>query len=281
MLVLGIDAAWTPRQPSGVALVSKHDDRWRLLAAAPSYEAFQLGARRRSKVAADRPAGGLADAGQLLLAAELLANAAVDVVAIDMPLARSPIISRRPADDAVSRAYGARKCSTHTPNPIRPGSVSDNLRIGFEERGLSLCTSGKLHRPGLIEVYPHPALVELAQAGERLPYKQSKMRAYWPDLPPAARRERLLEQWSGIVALLDREIGGVADALKAPPLSAAVWELKAFEDTLDAVVCAWVGACALEGLCIPYGDAEAAIWIPRAGSAICPIADAAVSLEGA
>jgi hypothetical protein len=36
--------------------------------------------------------------------------------------------------------------------------------------------------PALIEVYPHPALVELAGAVERLPYKAAKVSAYWPKL---------------------------------------------------------------------------------------------------
>jgi predicted RNase H-like nuclease len=39
-------------------------------------------------------------------------------------------------------------------------------------------------------------------------------------------------------------------------------ERKAFEDTLDAVICAWVAVRALEGLAVPFGDDTAAIWIP-------------------
>jgi len=30
--------------------------------------------------------------------------------------------------------------------------------------------------------------------------------------------------------------------------------MKAFEDKMDAVVCAWVGICALESKAVPYGD---------------------------
>ena len=39
-------------------------------------------------------------------------------------------------------------------------------------------------------------------------------------------------------------------------------EMKAFEDALDAIVCAWVAICVLEGRAEPYGDEESAIWIP-------------------
>lgn len=261
MQVLGIDAAWTLGQPSGVALIAKSTGVWRLLAAAPSYEIYR--SRSDGSSAPDlRARGGPADAEHLLLTSHALAGASVDLVAIDMPLARTAITTRRLADNAVSRAYGARKCSTHTPSAERPGPLGEALQRSFEVAGFELCTS-EIRPPGLMEVYPHPALVELGAAPERLPYKLSKARAYWPALSPPARRERLIEMWGSIVDLLDHEIDGVAAMLALPDLSAPGWQLKAFEDTLDAVVCAWVGACALEGKCTPYGDLVAAIWIPE------------------
>lgn len=266
MLVLGIDAAWTEREPSGVALVGRSASRWQLLAVAASYDHYRAKAAVDPS-AGDRPRGTRPDAGKLLLSSSALAGAPVDLVAIDMPLARRPITCRREADDAVSRAYGARKCGTHTPNPARPGAVSEDLRTAFEAAGFSLCTADLL-LPGLLEVYPHPALVELAGAAERLPYKQGKTRAYWPGLTPPERRVRLFDEWTAIVELLDREIAGVSSALQLPDLAAPGWALKAFEDCVDAVVCAWVGACALEGRAIPFGDHEAAIWVPRAGASL-------------
>ena len=48
-----------------------------------------------------------------------------------------------------------------------------------------------------------------------------------------------------------------------PLADAPTRALKAFEDQLDAVVCAWVGVCALEGRARAYGDAESAIWVPH------------------
>ena len=38
---------------------------------------------------------------------------------------------------------------------------------------------------------------------------------------------------------------------------------KRYEDSLDALVSAWVGTCYLEGNAVPYGDASAAIWCPE------------------
>jgi predicted RNase H-like nuclease len=39
--------------------------------------------------------------------------------------------------------------------------------------------------------------------------------------------------------------------------------MKAFEDALDAVVCAWVGACVMDGKAVAYGDDVSAIWVPE------------------
>lgn len=42
--------------------------------------------------------------------------------------------------------------------------------------------------------------------------------------------------------------------------------LKAFEDKLDAIVCAWVGICVIEHRATPFGDHDSAIWVPTAHS---------------
>jgi predicted RNase H-like nuclease len=43
--------------------------------------------------------------------------------------------------------------------------------------------------------------------------------------------------------------------------------LKAYEDQLDAVVCAYVAIAALEGRAESYGDDVSAIWVPKVASA--------------
>ncbi|RIK83075.1 MAG: DUF429 domain-containing protein [Hyphomicrobiales bacterium] len=236
---------------------------WRLIAVAASYLNFIDGSERPISEQS-RPSPSIMDLGTILNAASsMIGCSGVDLVAVDMPLARTAIIARRSADDAVSRAYGARKCGTHTPSAIRPGPISDALREACEASSYPLLTKA-ISTPGLIEVYPHPALVELTSAIERLPYKVSKTRSYWRTETPANRRCRLLEQWVAIITALESEIAGVSAMLPVPQHTAATWELKAFEDALDAVICAWVGICALEGRAIPYGDDDAAIWIPVA-----------------
>ena len=261
--VLGIDAAWTVTQPSGIALVSENAAGWHVKAVAPSYEQFH--AHARGQVATNkRPSGSMPNARGLLNSALAFLGDPVDLVAIDMPLARTPITERRVSDNAVSKAYGGRYCGTHSPNAHRPGGTSDKLREDFERAGYPLRTT-RFRPSGVIEVYPHPALVELAGASRRLPYKYSKTTKYWPGIARSERLDRLRGQWVEISELLERQIAGVLDALPEPAPDATGAELKAYEDALDAVVCAWVGICALEGKAVPFGDENSAIWIPQPG----------------
>lgn len=254
--VLGIDAAWTRSNPSGVALVQKLNTVWRLVRVAASYPEFleNVGGSE-TKCHAPPEAGTLLKSSRRLLGAEL------DLVSIDMPLAYTPIVGRRVSDNSVFRLYGGRKCGTHSPSAVRPGEISDRLRKSFQEEGYELVTKGVPSR-GLIECYPHPALVELMGAPERLPYKHGKIGKYWRELERTARKERLLATWAKIVAALDLVILGTADALDLPSISDTGVVFKSFEDALDSIVCAWVGICAIEGRATPYGDEVSAIWIP-------------------
>jgi predicted RNase H-like nuclease len=259
-VVLGIDAAWTLTQPSGIALAVESREGWSLLTTASSYQRFFALADKR-QFAEKTPSGSPPDAVGLLTTASVLCGSPVDLVAIDMPLAYSPIVGRRLSDNAVSRAYGARKCGTHTPNAARPGRISDDLKQAFEQVGYPLRTDS-CSAPGIIEVYPHPALVELTAAAERLRYKASKVRSYWPSATSLERRALLYQEWSVIVALLDREIAGVKSSMPALEMTASGREIKAYEDQLDAIVCAWVATCVLDGRAKSYGDKQSAIWIP-------------------
>ena len=260
--VLGIDAAWTAHEPSGVALLVRESAGWRLVAAESSYDQFQARAEGRDLLP---PAGSKPCAADLLAACANLTGQAPALIAVDMPLSRLPIVTRRASDNAISKVYGARKCGTHTPNEDRPGKISNVLRTDLESLGYPLWTVGRARAagtPGLIEVYPHPALVELTKAEERLPYKVGKTKSYWKTLSLSQRREKLLAVWAHIVTKLAARVSGLETLLSDIPREGSLAALKSWEDKLDAVICGWVGACVLEGRAEAHGDADAAIWVP-------------------
>lgn len=264
-VVLGIDAAWTAGAPSGVGLVVSQASAWRCVAVAPSYEAF-LGLAEGAAVDWARRGfrGSAADVPALLAAAHRLAGAPVDVVTIDMPVSTQPISGRRTADNAVSRAFGARGCSAHSPSAVRPGALGAALSQAFADAGFPLATmaAGGSVGPRLLEVYPHPALLSLLGRGYRVPYKVSRARRYWPSKTPARRIDALLAQFAAVYEALSAVFGSLP--LPAPAKFAAktLAALKRYEDALDALVCAWVGVQFLAGKACAYGDEAAAVWCP-------------------
>jgi predicted RNase H-like nuclease len=262
--VLGIDAAWTERQPSGVALAVEAEGGWRLAAVEASYAGFF--ARAEGAAAGEeRPRGDKPCAAKLLEAALTICGRRVDLIAVDMPLSRDPIVGRRLCDNQVSSKFGAAGAGVHSPNGHRPGRLSDALRAAFEAEGYALRTTRDDSSPlahGLVEVYPHAALIRFFGEKRRLEYKAGKTLTYWPQLSRDDRRVKLRSVWTRIVETLDRRIAGVADKLPLPPVEANGWRLKAYEDKLDAVVCAAVAIKALDGEAEACGDKDAAIWVP-------------------
>jgi predicted RNase H-like nuclease len=262
--VLGIDAAWTERNASGVALAFEDVNGWRLKGAWPSVAHFLAEAYGQPSPA--KPSGGVGPANDLLAAARGLVGRLPDLVAIDMPMALEPITGRRASDHALSRAYGAKWCAAHSPSSTRPGAISDHLRHGFSEAGYDLCIR-EITMPGLIEVYPHPALVELCDEPKRLPYKVAKIRSYWPKLSPKHRRSLLEGEWSAIGTVLEAYLPGSESFCTGFDLSPA--QLKAQEDMIDAIICCICAIRALDGGAQPLaGDDNSAIWVPKADPVI-------------
>jgi predicted RNase H-like nuclease len=178
------------------------------------------------------------------------------------------ITCRRTADNEVSKAFGAMKCSTHNPTPERPGrwgvALMTSINATFGTTLVTELSSGAI--PALIEVYPHPALLTLTEAKERRKYKFGNRAKYWPGCDSATRIAKVLDEWRTIQAALASRIEDLEKFLQVPCTGRrpSGREMKAFEDALDAVVCAWVATCYLDGTTHPYGDRMAAIWIPKA-----------------
>jgi predicted RNase H-like nuclease len=259
-LVLGIDAAWTERGSSGLALLRVDERQRTVLAVAPSYAGFIALAEGRP-VDWGNPPGGVPVVSDLLAAAVTLGGQSVDVVAMDMPLSRRPINGRRPADQAVSRSFGAFGAAVHSQSANRPDKAVTGIVRDLEAAGYEIATMIR-RVPALIEVYPLAALVRLLRVGKRPEYKVSKIARYgWPK-PLDERIERLLRNWSVIRGALEREVGTLGINFPAHSKSAA--KLKPYEDAIDAVVSAWVGSRFLDGKATAYpgDDPDAAIWIP-------------------
>ena len=111
-----------------------------------------------------------------------------------------------------------------------------------------------------------PLLAVLVAAAREADYKVAKMARYFrmerPQLSRDQRIDRLLETWADILAALGREISALRFELPDRSTLKFVAELKPYEDKLDALISAWVGACVLEGRAEPLGNDDCAIWVP-------------------
>ena len=263
--VLGIDAAWSDEKPSGVALIrTRSDGCWECVKLAPSYDSF-IGIADGNDVRCDEPKiqGSRPDPKRLLGAAKrLLDGERVSVVSVDMPLSNVPITGRRESDNAISREFGGKGCGTHSPSSARPGKISDQLRKALANLGYRLAVSEPA-TDTVIEAYPHPALLHLLDRDYRVPYKVSKN--YWRrcTLSINQRADLLIKEFRSIYNGLAAVILGIPDFLPPSPYGGTLNSLKRYEDTLDALVCAWVGSRYIEGCAVPYGDSVAAIWVPN------------------
>ena len=264
-VVLGIDAAWTTHQPSGVALVQRKGSHWQCKALAPSYDSFLAFASGQPQDPATKARGSEPDPGALLRASQQLTGQPMSCVSVDMPLATTPITGRRAADNMVSSRFGTRGCAVHSPSAERPGAIADRLRGNLASLGCSLhTTSCNRELPALIEVYPHVALLALLGRDYRVPYKVSRSLQYWKSeqLSPAERITRLLQEFQAIRAGLEQHITAIPTIIPEVSEVKTLASLKPIEDMLDALVCAWMGIQHLQGRSSGLGDSSAAIWVP-------------------
>ena len=159
-------------------------------------------------------------------------------VAIDAPLIISNPEGQRRCETLVGNCYGGRHASCHTSNlSLYPQAASVTLasqliKLGFRHAPLARSEDQRV----MLEVYPHPALLELFALPSILRHKkgnvatrrggQRELQKMLSELsrfaPPLERTPRL----SGFLATNTNALRGTA--------------LKSSEDALDALLCAYI-----------------------------------------
>ncbi len=208
---LGLDLAWSDRNPSGVAAL---DDRGRV-------------------VDARADLGGDAD----LLAWVRSHLCATTVIGIDMPTVVPNDAGMRRCERELARDFRRHHAGPHPanrrrfPDGGRARALLDALAADGVVENLTLAprTRGRF----AFEVFPHPSLVRLF------------------DLPTIFRYKKKSRAWPGVLAEWSRYRAALASLERAePPLYlgdavpavAAARGYKRFDDLLDAVTCAYVAS---------------------------------------
>ena len=263
MVVLGIDAAWTENQPSGISLLaSKDDEQCKILRLGDSYENF-LEKRQHLTV---KPKGSKPEITKIIKNCEALGYS-VDAIAVDMPLSNELITKRRSCENEISKAYAAKGASVHSPTIDRPGVIALDLIQSLREQGYFLATkNNKVHRKAVLEVYPHTAIIEYLNLDYRYEYKVSKKNSYrnWKSLTKEERNRKLINNLNHLIVNLGKRVINIEDYL--PQLNSDVhyvgWYLKGYEDMIDSLISALVGMDYLLDNVIGYGAEDGTIWVP-------------------
>lgn len=218
MNFIGLDLAWSVRNPSGGAVVALDGAGGRLTGTAL-----------------------LGDDAEVLAFLDRHAEPGC-IVAIDAPLRVPNESGRRPAEAELGAVFGRYQASAHSTNRARVGDASGSVRgerlvSALEERGFvhdpRLVAGESVRR--VVEVYPHPAMVSLFGLARTLKYKnkgqdRAILHGAWAELHAHLKALETAEPpLHGLDSLLDTDI----TALRGK-------SLKNHEDGIDAVFCAYI-----------------------------------------
>ncbi|CAG0998431.1 hypothetical protein METP3_03128 [Methanosarcinales archaeon] len=258
--VLGVDPAWSKNNPSGIILLKwTHNSKPELVRAGRSYDEFCNNGR---------PIWGNRVEGSMPIFSKIIecCRRKIDLIALDIPLSPQGITGRREADDAISREYGNRKVSAHSPSRNRSGILAEIIFNQLTENGFSWANK-YIKTPAFIEVYPHVAIIELFDCKERFQYKVQKTTNYWPNISLNERLNNIISNLNILRNKIASVVSGIEEILPQlnPNGSYTINCLKGYEDLLDAVLSAMVGCNYLDNKAIPkpLGDQTGAIWAPK------------------
>lgn len=176
-------------------------------------------------------------------------------IAIDGPLIINNNSGQRSCETALSKDYSRRKSSCHASNKtLYPNACSTRLSNYIYQQGFSHLDVGKTGQ-WQIEVYPHPAIIEIFELKERLLYKKGKV---------AEKKQGQVKLSSLIQSLKNSKILSLEiNPQLAPLLSTSVIlsnvgkKIKQHEDALDSIICAYIGALfAIACKSTVYGDTD-------------------------
>jgi len=161
------------------------------------------------------------------------------MIAVDAPTLIPNAVGSRLADKLTHKYFGKYHAGCYPANQNLPfAERTVNFGLELESRGFVHAPTIEPRRPGRyqIEVFPHPAIVNLFNLERILKYKKGRL---------SERRLELIKLYNYIIDILPTiepsvitvPLGGSFSQI--PTTGAA---LKAAEDKLDSVICAYVAA---------------------------------------
>lgn len=177
------------------------------------------------------------------VAAELVQSHASEdtVVAVDAPLIIRNATGQRPCETEVGRRFARHHATCHTTNlSLYPDAASLDFarrlaRVGFAQ---DFDAQRARRRPGrwMMEVYPHPAMVVLFGLRRIIRYKKGHLAGRLEGLHELRTHLRSLRLATPAL----RNSPALHDLLSRDTEELRGGDLKRYEDTLDALFCAYL-----------------------------------------
>lgn len=214
---MGIDLAWSPKNYSGIAILEGN----------------------KSKGVVTKAETVLSDQEILLNVMNL--NSQPALIAIDSPLIVPNQVGRREAEKITGHLFRKYNAGAHPSNRVRLSQWSGTIR--GEEITNQIVSLGITHSPHItqyektrkvFEVYPHPSMVVLFNLEKILRYKAKPKRDY-------ALRYKEFQKFLELLSCLKNPSISLPEEITYTKIeSLKAKQLKAFEDKLDAIFCAYI-----------------------------------------
>ena len=232
LTILGVDLAWARKKPDAIVPLTYQDRLWTFQS--PVYET-----------------------GDDALLAQLDSYSSDVLIAIDAPTLCTHPTGSRPVDKECSSRFRKFDAGCHPVNlKLAPGPIT--LAKKLVQRGFA--NHWELGSPvrHLIEVFPHPAIVQMFQLDRTIKYKKGRV---------SEKRECFSVLQRLLSTYLETQVPEIARSAELNELLETPWTKKV-EDLIDAHICALIGYLHLKDLTEVLGDAET-------GFIVVPTADAA------
>jgi predicted RNase H-like nuclease len=220
MVFIGLDLAWSPRNRTGAAVLCDN----RLLA----------------------HTGVLGSNDEIFaFVAPYLQGAASAVIAVDAPLRVPNVLGRRPCDQALSaewRRFEAGALPANRQLLAFQGEVRGETLVAHLAQQYGFVESAPLPHQAqgryICEIFPHSAHVHFFGLAKTLKYKARPGRTHDKRLAEFARYQQLL----ATLQQATPPLLGTANVLALDLQKLRGRTLKAYEDTLDAITCAYTAS---------------------------------------
>ncbi|HEU5099520.1 MAG TPA: DUF429 domain-containing protein [Roseiflexaceae bacterium] len=216
---IGIDLAWSPRNPTGAAVLR--------------------GDTRGADLLDHRLLG---DDASIVAYIERHAGYGAAIVGVDAPLWVPNEAGRRPGEAELGRAFARYQAGAH---PANRGRLAFDGVVRGEALVAALAEREFVHAPEVtagapvrqvIEVFPHPAMVALFGLQRTLKYKVKPGRS-------AEQRQAEWRRYQGYIAALaqaDPPLRGHEQLIGQDVAALRGRRLKDYEDQADALMCAYI-----------------------------------------